>query len=293
MSSGADLDDRLLRRDADRLPGRLGPADAPRAAGADVRLRIFTREPPAPTRDANIRLRELLPADESLGGVFAYPITSRLMHRSRRMIREESINDMSGILAALSPRSRSARRWAKAGFLSRSPGIPALVTTALKLASPERRAWPADIPRRLRLLRVLPLTGAITAQACSARRSTTAASFTRWPPRCAGPGDHHQVRGAAVSDYGLRRRARAAGRRDRATVQAVPLIGVLFAGALTGSVIYNAALVLVSVLTTGPCGRASYLLVWAVARQPGQRGERAVGRPVLLGVANSIARDPR
>ena len=48
-------------------------------AGLQVRTSdygTFTRELAGLTRDANIRLRELLPADESLESVFAYLIAS-------------------------------------------------------------------------------------------------------------------------------------------------------------------------------------------------------------------------
>jgi ABC-2 type transport system permease protein len=70
-------------------------------------------------------------------------------------------------------------------------------------------------------------------------------------------------------------------------------IGV-FAGALTGSVIYNAVFVLVSVLTTRAIAVGLlYLLVWEslLGNLVSGASELSVGQ-YSLGVANSIARDP-
>jgi ABC-2 type transport system ATP-binding protein len=70
-------DDRLLGAALIGRPAVTGVELTPR--GLQVRTSdygTFTRELAGLTRDANIRLRELLPADESLESVFAYLIAS-------------------------------------------------------------------------------------------------------------------------------------------------------------------------------------------------------------------------
>ncbi len=199
---------------------------------------------------------------------------------------------LNGTVAKITLRATMGRKRALAFAVP--PAILLLVTTALKLASPERASWPADILGVFGFSVVLPLTALIIGTsvlgaeiddgsvihllATPVRRSSVIITkfavaavltmvFVAVPELLAG----------VIATGGASRLA----------------IGV-FAGALTGSVIYNAVFVLVSVLTTRAIAVGLlYLLVWEglLGNLVSGASELSVGQ-YSLGVANSIARDP-
>ena len=168
-----------------------------------------------------------------------------------------------------------------------------LVTVLLKLSSPADQSWPADILGVFGFSVVLPLTALIIGTsvlgaeiddgsivhllATPVRRSSVIITkfavaavltmiFVAVPELLAG----------LIATGGVTRLA----------------IGV-FAGAMAGSVIYNAVFVLVSVLTTRAIAVGLlYLLVWEglLGNLVSGASELSVGQ-YSLGVANSIAHD--
>jgi ABC-2 type transport system permease protein len=198
---------------------------------------------------------------------------------------------LNGTVAKITFRATMGRK--RAFLFAITPVILLLVTTALKLSNPADKSWPADILGAFGFSVVLPLTALIIGTsvlgaeiddgsivhllATPVRRSSVIITkfavaagltmiFVAVPELLAG----------LIATGGVTRLA----------------IGV-FAGAMTGSVIYNAVFVLVSVLTTRAIAVGLlYLLVWEglLGNLVSGASELSVGQ-YSLGVANSIARD--
>lgn len=196
------------------------------------------------------------------------------------------------VVAAITMRATMGR---KRAFLFAIPAlILILVTLALKLAHPERASWPEDILGVFGFSVVLPLTALIIGTS---------------------------VLGAEIDDGSIvhllatpvRRPVVIAAKYTVATVLTMIFVAVpellagfiatggatklavgLFAGALAGSVMYNAIFVMISVLTTRAIAVGLlYALIWE-----GLLGNLVAGARLLsvgqysLGIANSIAHDP-
>jgi ABC-2 type transport system permease protein len=198
---------------------------------------------------------------------------------------------LNGTVAKITFRATMGRK--RAFLFAITPVILLLVTTALKLSNPADQSWPADILGVFGFSVVLPLTALIIGTsvlgaeiddgsivhllATPVRRSSVIITkfavaavltmiFVAVPELLAG----------LIATGGITRLA----------------IGV-FAGAMAGSVIYNAVFVLVSVLTTRAIAVGLlYLLVWEslLGNLVSGASELSVGQ-YSLGVANSIARD--
>ena len=199
---------------------------------------------------------------------------------------------VNGTVASITFRATMGRK--RAFLFAIPPVILLLVTAALKLAKPERASWPADILGVFGFSVVLPLTALVIGTsvlgaeiddgsivhllATPVRRSSVIITkfavaavmtmiFVAVPELLAG----------LIATGGVTRLA----------------VGV-FAGALAGSVIYNAFFVMVSVLTTRAIAVGLlYLLVWEglLGNLVSGASELSIGQ-YSLGLANSIARDP-
>ena len=198
---------------------------------------------------------------------------------------------LNGTVAKITFRATMGRK--RAILFAITPVILLLVTVLLKLSSPADQSWPADILGVFGFSVVLPLTALIIGTsvlgaeiddgsivhllATPVRRSSVIITkfavaavltmiFVAVPELLAG----------LIATGGVTRLA----------------IGV-FAGAMAGSVIYNAVFVLVSVLTTRAIAVGLlYLLVWEglLGNLVSGASELSVGQ-YSLGVANSIAHD--
>jgi ABC-2 type transport system permease protein len=199
---------------------------------------------------------------------------------------------INGTVAKITFRATMGRK--RAFLFAIPPALLVLVTVLLKVAKPQRASWPADILGVFGFSVVLPLTALIIGTsvlgaeiddgsilhllATPVRRSSVIITkfavavaitmiFVAVPELLAG----------LIATGGVTRLA----------------IGV-FAGALAGSVIYNAFFVMVSVLTTRAIAVGLlYLLVWEglLGNLVSGVRELSIGQ-YSLGVANSIARDP-
>lgn len=196
------------------------------------------------------------------------------------------------VVAAITVRATMGRK--RAFLFAIPPLVLILVTVALKLAHPERASWPAEILGAFGFSVVLPLTALIIGTsvlgadiddgsivhllATPVSRSIVIAAkyavacvltmiFVAVPELLAG----------LVATGGVTKLA----------------VG-LFAGALAGSVMYNAVFVMISVLTTRAIAVGLlYALIWE-----GVLGDLIAGARLLsigqysLGIANAIAHDP-
>ena len=199
---------------------------------------------------------------------------------------------INGTVARLTFRATMGRK--RAFLFAIPPVILLLITVLLKLTHPQQASWPADILGVFGFSVVLPLTALIVGTsvlgaeiddgsivhllATPVRRSAVILTkfavaaaitmvFVAVPELLAG----------LIATGGLTRLA----------------VGV-FAGALAGSVIYNAFFVMVSVLTTRAIAVGLlYLLVWEglLGNLVSGASELSIGQ-YSLGVANSIAHDP-
>jgi ABC-2 type transport system permease protein len=199
---------------------------------------------------------------------------------------------VNGTVARLTFRATMGRK--RAFLFAIPPVILLLITVLLKLTHPQQASWPADILGVFGFSVVLPLTALIVGTsvlgaeiddgsivhllATPVRRSAVILTkfavaaaitmvFVAVPELLAG----------LIATGGLTRLA----------------VGV-FAGALAGSVIYNAFFVMVSVLTTRAIAVGLlYLLVWEglLGNLVSGASELSIGQ-YSLGVANSIAHDP-
>jgi ABC-2 type transport system permease protein len=198
----------------------------------------------------------------------------------------------NGTVARLTFRATIGRK--RAFLFAIPPVILLLITVLLKLTHPQQASWPADILGVFGFSVVLPLTALIVGTsvlgaeiddgsivhllATPVRRSAVILTkfavaaaitmvFVAVPELLAG----------LIATGGLTRLA----------------VGV-FAGALAGSVIYNAFFVMISVLTTRAIAVGLlYLLIWEglLGNLVSGASELSIGQ-YSLGVANSIAHDP-
>ena len=199
---------------------------------------------------------------------------------------------VNGTVARLTFRATMGRK--RAFLFAIPPVILLLITVLLKLTHPQQASWPADILGVFGFSVVLPLTALIVGTsvlgaeiddgsivhllATPVRRSAVILTkfavaaaitmvFVAVPELLAG----------LIATGGLTRLA----------------VGV-FAGALAGSVIYNAFFVMISVLTTRAIAVGLlYLLIWEglLGNLVSGASELSIGQ-YSLGVANSIAHDP-
>ena len=199
---------------------------------------------------------------------------------------------INGTVAKITFRATMGRK--RAFLFAIPPVILLLITVLLKLTHPQQASWPADILGVFGFSVVLPLTALIVGTsvlgaeiddgsivhllATPVRRSAVILTkfavaaaitmvFVAVPELLAG----------LIATGGLTRLA----------------VGV-FAGALAGSVIYNAFFVMISVLTTRAIAVGLlYLLIWEglLGNLVSGVGELSIGQ-YSLGVANSIAHDP-
>jgi ABC-2 type transport system permease protein len=199
---------------------------------------------------------------------------------------------INGTVARLTFRATMGRK--RAFLFAIPPVILLLITVLLKLTHPQQASWPADILGVFGFSVVLPLTALIVGTsvlgaeiddgsivhllATPVRRSAVILTkfavaaaitmvFVAVPELLAG----------LIATGGLTRLA----------------VGV-FAGALAGSVIYNAFFVMISVLTTRAIAVGLlYLLIWEglLGNLVSGASELSIGQ-YSLGVANSIAHDP-
>jgi ABC-2 type transport system permease protein len=198
----------------------------------------------------------------------------------------------NGTVARLTFRATIGRK--RAFLFAIPPVILLLITVLLKLTHPQQASWPADILGVFGFSVVLPLTALIVGTsvlgaeiddgsivhllATPVRRSAVILTkfavaaaitmvFVAVPELLAG----------LIATGGLTRLA----------------VGV-FAGALAGSVIYNAFFVMISVLTTRAIAVGLlYLLIWEglLGNLVSGASELSIGQ-YSLGVANSIAHNP-
>jgi ABC-2 type transport system permease protein len=199
---------------------------------------------------------------------------------------------VNGTVARLTFRATMGRK--RAFLFAIPPVILLLITVLLKLTHPQQASWPADILGVFGFSVVLPLTALIVGTsvlgaeiddgsivhllATPVRRSAVILTkfavaaaitmvFVAVPELLAG----------LIATGGLTRLA----------------VGV-FAGALAGSVIYNAFFVMISVLTTRAIAVGLlYLLIWEglLGNLVSGASELSIGQ-YSLGVANSIAHNP-
>ncbi len=198
----------------------------------------------------------------------------------------------NGVVASITLRATIGRK--RAFLLAIPPLILILVTLALKLAHPSLTSWPSKVLGDFGFSVVLPLTALIIGTsvlgaeiddgsvihllATPVRRSSVVISkfavaavatmvFVAVPELLAG----------LIATGGMSKLA----------------VG-LFAGALAGSVIYNALFVMISVLTTRAVAVGLiYVLAWEGLLGNFASGVRqlSVGQ-YSLGIANAIARNP-
>ena len=199
---------------------------------------------------------------------------------------------VNGTVARLTFRATMGRK--RAFLFAIPPVILLLITVLLKLTHPQQASWPADILGVFGFSVVLPLTALIVGTsvlgaeiddgsivhllATPVRRSAVILTkfavaaaitmvFVAVPELLAG----------LIATGGLTKLA----------------VGV-FAGALAGSVIYNAFFVMISVLTTRAIAVGLlYLLIWEglLGNLVSGASELSIGQ-YSLGVANSIAHNP-
>ena len=220
----------------------------------------------------------------------------------------------NGTVASITLRAALGRR--RAFLLAIPPVILLLVTFALKAARPTGAPWPGRILGDFGFTVILPLTALVIGSsvlgaeiddgsiihllATPVRRSAVIVTkflvgtvltmlFVAVPELIAGliatSGD--QLRGGQFfSSAGSGGLVEVGGTRNLA-------LG-LFAGALAGSVIYNALFVMISVVTTRAIAVGLlYVLIWEglLGNFVGGARELSIGQ-YALGVANSIAHDP-
>jgi ABC-2 type transport system permease protein len=196
------------------------------------------------------------------------------------------------VVAAITLRATMGRK--RAFIFAISPLVLVLVTAALKLSHPERASWPADILGVFGLTVVLPLTALIiSTSVLGAEIDDGSIVHLLATPVCRAVviGAKYAVAVvltmifAAVPELvaGL-----------IATGGATKLALGAFAGALAGSVMYNAIFVMLSAVTTRAIAWGLlYVLIWE-----GVLGNLVAGARLLsvgqysLGIANSIAHDP-
>jgi ABC-2 type transport system permease protein len=196
------------------------------------------------------------------------------------------------VIAAITLRATMGRK--RAFLFAIPPLVLVLVTVALKLAHPERASWPVDILGVFGLSVVLPLTALIIGTSVLGAEIDDGSIVHLLATPVSRPlviGVKYAVASVltmlfvAVPELlaGL-----------IATGGATKLAVGLFAGALAGSVMYNAVFVMISVLTTRAIAVGLlYALIWEGVLANLVPGARllSIGQ-YSLGIANSIAHNP-
>jgi ABC-2 type transport system permease protein len=196
------------------------------------------------------------------------------------------------VVAAITLRATMGRK--RALIFAISPLVLVLVTTALKLSHPERASWPADILGVFGLTVVLPLTALIIGTSVLGAEIDDGSIVHL----LATPVSRAVVIGAKYAVACVLTMVFAAVpilvAGLIATGGATRLALGVFAGAMAGSVMYNAIFVMISVLTTRAIAWGLlYALIWE-----GVLGNLVAGARLLsvgqysLGIANSIVHDP-
>jgi ABC-2 type transport system permease protein len=196
------------------------------------------------------------------------------------------------VVAAITWRATMGRR--RAFIFAISPLVLVLVTTALKLSHPERASWPADILGVFGLTVVLPLTALIIGTSVLGAEidDGSIVHLLATPvSRAVVIGAKYAVAVALTTIFAAVPELVAG---VIATGGATKLALGVFAGALAGSVMYNAIFVMLSAVTTRAIAWGLlYVLIWE-----GVLGNLVAGARLLsvgqysLGIANSIALDP-
>jgi ABC-2 type transport system permease protein len=196
------------------------------------------------------------------------------------------------VVAGLTLRATMGRK--RALIFAISPLVLVLVTAALKLSHPERASWPADILGVFGLTVVLPLTALIIGTSVLGAEIDDGSIVHL----LATPVSRAVVIGAKYAVAVVLTMIFAAVPELVAgliaTGGATKLALGVFAGALAGSVMYNAIFVMLSAVTTRAIAWGLlYVLIWE-----GVLGNLVAGARLLsvgqysLGIANSIAHDP-
>ena len=196
------------------------------------------------------------------------------------------------VVAAITLRATMGRK--RAFIFAISPLVLVLVTAALKLSHPERASWPADILGVFGLTVVLPLTALIIGTSVLGAEIDDGSIVHL----LATPVSRAVVIGAKYAVAVVLTMIFAAVPELVAgliaTGGATKLALGVFAGALAGSVMYNAIFVMLSAVTTRAIAWGLlYVLIWE-----GVLGNLVAGARLLsvgqysLGIANSIAHDP-
>ena len=196
------------------------------------------------------------------------------------------------VVAAITLRATMGRK--RAFIFAISPLVLVLVTAALKLSHPERASWPADILGVFGLTVVLPLTALIIGTSVLGAEIDDGSIVHL----LATPVSRAVVIGAKYAVAVVLTMIFAAVPELVAgliaTGGATKLALGVFAGALAGSVMYNAVFVMLSVVTTRAIAWGLlYVLIWE-----GVLGNLVAGARLLsvgqysLGIADSIAHDP-
>jgi ABC-2 type transport system permease protein len=196
------------------------------------------------------------------------------------------------VVAAITLRATMGRK--RAFIFAISPLVLVLVTAALKLSHPEHASWPADILGVFGLTVVLPLTALIIGTSVLGAEIDDGSIVHL----LATPVSRAVVIGAKYTVAVVLTMIFAAVPELVAgliaTGGATKLALGVFAGALAGSVMYNAIFVMLSAVTTRAIAWGLlYVLIWE-----GVLGNLVAGARLLsvgqysLGIANSIAHDP-
>ncbi len=196
------------------------------------------------------------------------------------------------VIAAITLRAAMGRK--RALLFAIAPLVLILVTVALKLAHPERASWPVDVLGVFGLSVVLPLTALIIGTSVLGAEIDDGSIVHL----LATPVSRALVVAVKYAVAAVLTMAFVAIPELLAgliaTGGATKLALGLFAGALAGSVMYNAVFVMISVLTTRAIAVGLlYALIWEGVLANLVPGARllSIGQ-YSLGIANSIAHNP-
>jgi ABC-2 type transport system permease protein len=196
------------------------------------------------------------------------------------------------VVAAITLRATMGRK--RAFIFAISPLVLVLVTAALKLSHPERASWPADILGVFGLTVVLPLTALIIGTSVLGAEidDGSIVHLLATPVSRAVVIEAKYAVAVVLTMIFAAVPELVAGLI--ATGGATKLALGVFAGALAGSVMYNAIFVMLSAVTTRAIAWGLlYVLIWE-----GVLGNLVAGARLLsvgqysLGIADSIAHDP-
>jgi len=196
------------------------------------------------------------------------------------------------VVTSITLRAAMGRR--RALLFAIPPLILLVVTVLLKLAHPERASWPSDVLGIFGFTVVLPLTALIIGTSVLGAEIDDGSVIHLLSTPVSRPvviASKYAV-ATALTIVFVAVPELVAGLI--ATGGATRLALGLFAGALAGSVMYNAIFVMLSVVTTRAIAVGLvYVLIWEALLGNLVSGARllSVGQ-YSLGMANSIARDP-